>query len=218
MKEFLTESEAAVSRTVTRKLENMPKELKNYANYLDKNEKAFTTINSYVTTLKAYYEYLSTTLDKNTTEIKPEDIEKADKTAHEQFLKSPKCSKGKIAPPTEKEIKQRLSHLEAYYQYLVNQSLINEMPLEAPKRPKKLPTISSPDKVRYTQIERLHGARTAYITVDRKYIIEKHKTETGEYYYLIFNNQTDSYFSDKTGNFLQMKRKDEARAFVKSLY
>lgn len=120
MKEFLTESEAALSRTTTNKTNNLPPVVAEYARYLEKT-KSFGAILNCIKVIELFYKIVSRTFGIEVTKIAVEDLLSVDRDILAEVINTevkPRKANSEMRPPSHSEMLFRRNSLFDYYKYL----------------------------------------------------------------------------------------------------
>ena len=222
MKEFLSEEEAKVSRTITKISKNMPYPVSKYAYYLeDSMDKSIGTIYLHIRNIRLFYSILAEELKMEVQDISIDLLTDISNELIEKYISAiymPRKSNSEPKKPDDKLRTLRYYILFNYFDYLLKQKLISNCTLMSPQKRHeknvKSNRITSSDKVRF----KIKG--WVKTTTDGKYSIIKEKVPGGgyaKYRFYVKDELNDTYFTDENREIMYFNG-NEARAFVKKLY
>ncbi|QFJ53389.1 hypothetical protein [Pseudobutyrivibrio xylanivorans] len=219
MMRYLSESEAAKSRSTTDIAKTLPASVQGYCYYAENTKgKSIGGIYIEVCQIRRFYDVIAESLAKSRDELVEDDLNSVSDEMIEEYLSipfQPKFEGAKQRTVSEAERSRRINALYNYCEYLILEGILSRNLITKPEsKRKKGRVIKNSSEVKFT------GTAKVKTTVDGKYslIKEKYGNKPNEYHYCIRDEKSGLFFLDDKGEKLVIKSYSDARNYVKKLY
>ncbi len=216
---YLSESEAAKSRSTTEIAKTLPASVQGYCYYAENTKgKSIGGIYIEVCHLRRFYDVIAEALAKSRDKLVEDDLNSVSDKMLEEYLSIPFQPKFEGAKPrtvSEAERSRRINALYNYCEYLILEGILSRNLITKPEsKRKKGRVIKNSSEVKFT------GTAKVKTTVDGKYSLvkEKYGNKPNEYHYCIRDEKSGLFFLDDKGEKLVIESYSDARNYVKKLY